>query len=722
MRLLMWLSKQCCKLLFGVRVSGLEHIKAAGERVLIVANHTSFLDGILIALFVPAKISFAISPEYYNQWWMALPKRAVSLFPLANDDTMAMKSLIQLVKSGAHVAIFPEGRITNTGALMKIYPGPGMIADKAGANILPIRIHGAEFSRFSRLKGKIRRSWFPKITLTILPHQSLTFPEGISNKARRAKAGEALATIMREMMFASSDYKQRLWDALLDAAFIHGKDHKIIEDMERSPLTYSDIFTRTMILQQLLPKPQYLGEHLGVLLPNVCSCYLTFFAVQAMGAVPAMLNFTMGTQATRAVLKTAAINTVFTSRKFIEMAELEDLITCIEEQATVVYLEDLRANLSIVHKLKGLVMAKFPSIGINRLIKHVEPDDAAVVLFTSGSEGVPKGVALSHQNILANIAQINASLHFDPSDICLNTLPFFHSFGLSAGSMLTTLTGIKTFFYPSPLHYRQIPEIAYDIDATIIFGTNVFLAAYAKHAAPYDFHTMRYVVAGAEKLHHETREIWMHKFGIRILEGYGATETSPVLCVNTPMYFKATTVGQFLPGIEYRLERVPGISKGGQLIVRSPNVMKGYLLADKPGIIQPPEDGWYDTGDIVDIDDQGFVSILGRAKRFAKVAGEMISLTAVEEMCCQCWPEYAHIALAFPDLHKGEHLVLMSTKQDIDRKELIHFAQQHGIIELQIPKQFLYVSEVPLLGSGKTHYVAAQALAEKLLNKLHHAG
>jgi acyl-[acyl-carrier-protein]-phospholipid O-acyltransferase/long-chain-fatty-acid--[acyl-carrier-protein] ligase len=428
-----------------------------------------------------------------------------------------------------------------------------------------------------------------------------------------------------------------------------------------------------------------------------------------------MLNFSAGEKAVLAALKTASVSTVITSKKFIEMAELDSLIAAISQEAEVVYLEDLKEKLNIFHKLKGLLMAKFPSLGIRRLIKHVKPDDAAVVLFTSGSEGIPKGVVLSHQNILANVEQVRASISFNEKDVCLNALPMFHSFGLTAGTMLTTLNGIKTFFYPSPLHYRVIPEMAYDINATILFGTNVFLAAYAKYAHPYDFYTMKYAVAGAEKLQQETRDLWMEKFGVRILEGYGATETSPILSVNTPMYFKLGTVGRFMPSIEYKLEHIPGIPKGGRLFVKAPNVMKGYLLYDNPSEIIPPEDGWYDTGDIVEVDDAGFVHIQGRAKRFAKIAGEMISLTAVEELCKQCWPEYEHVALAFPDAGKGEKIVLMSTLESPSRKDLVAYVKAHGINELNVPKTYLYVTEIPLLGTGKIHYVAAQALAEKML-------
>ncbi len=715
MRLLMFFAKVLLKLVFKVQVTGLEHLKDLDERTLIVANHTSFLDGILLTLFLPIKVSFAIHGQYYNKWWMTPVKYIVSLFAIDHSDPMAMKSLIQHVKDGHRVVVFPEGRITSTGSLMKVYPGSGMVADKADATILPVRIQGAQYSHFSRMQGQAKLRWFPQISLTILPPTKMDFPEGMSSRERRHKAGEQLADIMRDMVFQSSNYKQRLWDSLLDAAVIHGEKHEVIEDLERTPLHYADIFTRSMVLQQLLPKSLQKGEHVGLMLPNANGCFLTFFAMQARGLIPAMLNFSAGEKAVLAALKTASVSTVITSKKFIELAELDALIAAISQEAEVVYLEDLKEKLNIFHKLKGLLMAKFPSLGIHRLIKHVKSDDAAVVLFTSGSEGIPKGVVLSHQNILANVEQVRASISFNEKDVCLNALPMFHSFGLTAGTMLTTFNGIKTFFYPSPLHYRVIPEMAYDINATILFGTNVFLAAYAKYAHPYDFYTMKYAVAGAEKLQQETRDLWMEKFGVRILEGYGATETSPILSVNTPMYFKLGTVGRFMPSIEYKLEHIPGIPKGGRLFVKAPNVMKGYLLYENPGEIIPPKDGWYDTGDIVEVDDEGFVHIQGRAKRFAKVAGEMISLTAVEELCKHCWPEYEHVALAFPDAGKGEKVVLMSTLESPSRKDLVAYVKEHGINELNVPKTYLYVSEIPLLGTGKIHYVAAQALAEKML-------
>jgi acyl-[acyl-carrier-protein]-phospholipid O-acyltransferase/long-chain-fatty-acid--[acyl-carrier-protein] ligase len=295
----------------------------------------------------------------------------------------------------------------------------------------------------------------------------------------------------------------------------------------------------------------------------------------------------------------------------------------------------------------------------------------------------------------------------------LNALPVFHSFGLTGGLLLPLLAGIKTFLYPSPLHYRTVPELAYGINATILFGTDTFLAGYARVADAYDFYSVRYVFAGAERVKEHTRAVWFEKFGIRIMEGYGATETSPGITVNTPMHFRAGTVGRFLPGIEHRLEPVPGISAGGRLSVSGPNVMLGYLKADAPGVLQPPPDGWYDTGDIVDIDADGFVTIKGRMKRFAKIAGEMVPLGAVEEFVAAAFPKSSSAVVAMPDAKKGERLVLLTTDATIERGALAMAARDAGLPELFVPRSIVRVGAIPLLGSGKIDYVAAAALAAR---------
>ena len=341
-----------------------------------------------------------------------------------------------------------------------------------------------------------------------------------------------------------------------------------------------------------------------------------------------------------------------------------------------------------------------------------------MVLFTSGSEGIPKGVVLTHSNVIANRAQVQALLALTHDDVVLNVLPMFHAFGLLGGVLVPLLDGAKIYCYPSPLHYRVIPELSYQLGATCLFGTNTFLAGYAKHGHPYDFHKMRFVIAGAEKLTAETRQLWAEKYGIRIFEGYGATEASPVVAVNTPMGSKPDSVGQLLAKMEYYLEPVEGIPTGGRLIVRGPNIMRGYLFHGGDGDYYPPStaygQGWYDTGDIVTVDDDEYVSIVGRQKRFAKIGGEMVPLQQTEDIANLVWPDHTHAAVTLADTRKGEQIILISEFIGCERAALIPAAKELGVPELSIPKGVIYHETIPLLGSGKIDYPALRNLAKDL--------
>ncbi|MDX8397364.1 MAG: AMP-binding protein [Mariprofundaceae bacterium] len=696
------------KLLYRVEVSGLQEFYKAGERVLIIANHSSFLDAVLLAVFLPGNVSYVIHRNYYDKWWVKIVRPWVQLFSVDHQDPMSIKSLIKLVKSGQKVVIFPEGRITLTGSLMKVYAGPGMVADKAGASILPIRIDGAQYTPFSRMHDRLRWRFFPKIKLTVLAAKHLTFQSDMSARERRHQAGKVLADVMCEMMFETTMYRQRLWDSLLEAAATHGYKHQILEDVKRNPMSYKQLVMRSFLLGDYFYKQSSRAEHVGVLLPNTAANILTVMALQSRAMVPVMLNYSLGVQACLDCVLMTNMRLLITSRDFIDQAGLQALDEKLNKHVKVIYLEDIKQELTLLNKLHAYLSVLRPKAALNKRLSGVKSDDAAVLLFTSGSEGSPKAVALSHQNLLANVAQVSANFDFSRRDICLNVLPNFHSFGLTVGTFLPILSGMKVFLYPSPLHYRVVPEIAYDINATIFLGTNVFLSAYAKYAHPYDFYALRYVIAGAEKLQVETKQLWMDKFGLRIFEGYGATETSPVISVNTPMNFRAGSVGRLLPGLSYKIEPVQGISDGGRLWVKGPNVMKGYLLAD--GQLQALPGGWYDTGDVVRIDEGGFVYILGRLKRFAKVAGEMVSLTAVQEMAEHCWPDAMHVALIMHDVSKGEQVILLTTQHDADRKQLKAYAKTQQLNELQVPKQYVVVADIPVTGIGKIDYPAAEAL------------
>ena len=423
---------------------------------------------------------------------------------------------------------------------------------------------------------------------------------------------------------------------------------------------------------------------------------MTFFALHAWGRVPAMLNFSTGAASAVLACRAAQVGYLLTSRRFVEMGRLGDLIAAIQGIGVkVTYLEDLRAGLSPLDKLIGLMGGTLPQLTYWLTCRRRDPQGPAVVLFTSGTEGAPKGVVLSHFNIQSNRYQVASRIDFGPTDIVFNALPLFHSFGLSTGTLLPVLFGLKVFLYPSPLHYRIVPEMVYGTNATILFGTDTFLAGYARFAHPYDFYSVRIICTGAERLKDETRRVYSERFGVRLMEGYGATETGPVLAMNSPMQCQAGDRRAPHAGHRPRLEPVPGIDTGGRLVVSGPNVMSGYLKADRPGELQPPEGGWYDTGDIVSIDDDGFVTIQGRVKRFAKIGGEMISLAAVETWVARLWPDEAHAVTNLPDPKKGEQLVLVTAHQGARREDLTAFARTQGIAELAVPRAICVVAGGP---------------------------
>jgi acyl-[acyl-carrier-protein]-phospholipid O-acyltransferase/long-chain-fatty-acid--[acyl-carrier-protein] ligase len=691
--------------LYRVEIKGLDNYQKAGNRVLIIANHLSFLDAVLLAVFLPNRPMFAINTFISKQWWIKPFLSLAETFALDPTNPMAIKTLIGEIKKDKRCVIFPEGRITVTGSLMKIYEGPGMIADKSDAMVLPVRLDGAQFSPFSRLKGRVKIHIFPKITITILAPQKFEVAKEITGRNRRAANADKLYDIMTEMLFESSDYKKTLFSSLLDAAKIHGKNHQIIVDVERKPLTYKNLIARSFILANQIAKETSSQEYVGLMLPNVNSAIVTFFAMQSINRVPAMINFGAGGANFIAACQVAKIKTIFTARKFIEGAKLQKLVEAAEnEKIRIIYLEDIAQKIGFLDKIYGLLKAYFAE-------KFYQPnsfENPAVILFTSGSEGTPKGVVLSHKNIQANRFQLASRVDFSSKDAVFNALPIFHSFGLTGGTLLPILSGIRTFFYPSPLHYRIVPELVYDTNSTIMFGTNTFLSNYARFANAYDFYSIRYVFAGAEKLDEETRKIWSEKFGVRIFEGYGATETAPALATNTPMHNKPGTVGRLVPGIKFKLEEIVGITDGKKLLVSGPNVMKGYLIGSNPGVITAPQDGWYDTGDIVAIDDKGFVSIKGRAKRFAKIAGEMVSLSATEINIAKIDPKSAHAIVAIPDPGKGEQLILMTTSQTLKRPDISAYFRENQITELSVPKKIMVVEKLPLLGTGKIDYVSVK--------------
>lgn len=696
---------------FRLEVHGLENYGKAGERVILIANHTSYLDALLIAAVLPEKPVFAINSFTAQKWWIKPFLVLAKVFPIDPMYPYALREVIDEAKLGHKVIIFPEGRLTLTGSLMKIYEGPGMIAEKAEASILPIRIEGAQYTPFSHLKGQLPRHLLPKITLTILPSLRLSIDPAIKGRARRHQLSEQLYDVMATMMFTTSSFKNTLFTSLLESRKHYGSSKEILEDATHKTLTYGRLLLRVFTLSRFIARRTATQKHLALMLPNTHELVVSFWALHAIGKIPALLNYTSGPQALLTACRIGDITTVLTSRLFVEKAHLQDTVDLLKNHKIhVLYLESEVKKISVLDKMWGMYGKFFPERAYKKKVPLPNPEEAGVILFTSGSEGVPKGVVLSHINIQANCRQLGAVIDFNTKDMVFNVLPIFHAFGLTAGMILPLLSGIKAFHYVSPLHYRVVAEFIYNTGATILFGTDTFLYGYGRVAHSYDFHTLRYVFAGAERLKEETQRQWFDKFGLRVFEGYGTTETSPVLCVNTSMHYKAGTVGRFLPGISHRLQPIEGLSQGGRLSVKGPNIMKGYFLNASPGTLVPPPDGWYDTGDIIQIDEEGYVTHRGRATRFAKIGGEMISLMAVENALHHLWPEQAHAVIAQPDQKKGEILMLFTTFPAADRTALIAFWKAQGLSEISLPRVIKILPALPLLGSGKIDYKALEAM------------
>jgi acyl-[acyl-carrier-protein]-phospholipid O-acyltransferase / long-chain-fatty-acid--[acyl-carrier-protein] ligase len=685
---------------FRLEVKGIENVEKAGHNAIIALNHVSFLDPPLAMSILPKRPVFAIDVSMSQRWWIQPFLGFVRTMALDPLKPFSLRTIINAVRDGNMLVIFPEGRITVTGSLMKVYDGAALIADKSDAMVVPVRIEGPDATIFSRLtNAQVRRRWFPKITVTILEPVRLKIDPELKGRKRRQAAGAALYTVMSDLMFRTARTDCTVVEALIDAAKIHGLGWLAIEDPVRGQMTYRRLLQAIAILGRKLMPLALEGHALGVMLPTSNAAVVTLFAAMSAGRVPALINFTAGAANVLAACRAAQLDTILTSREFVEKGRLENLVTQLQTHVRIVYLEDIRKTIGTADKLRAFFGWKKPLIAR-------KPDDWAVILFTSGSEGSPKGVVLSHRNLLANVAQAAARIDFGREDRLFNVLPVFHSFGLTAGTVLPLVSGVPTYLYPSPLHYRTVPELVYGICATALFGTDTFLNGYARVANPYDFRSLRYVLSGAEPVKETTRQVYLEKFGLRILEGYGVTECSPVMALNTPMFNKFGTVGRILPGMEVKLEKVEGVEEGGRLYVRGPNVMLGYLRADKPGVLEVPPEGWHDTGDIVAIDDQGFITIKGRAKRFAKVGGEMISLAAVEMLAAELWPNSATAVSAIPDPRKGERLIMVTSKHGATRGEFMAYARSKHASELMLPAEVIVLDNLPMLGSGKVDQLA----------------
>lgn len=693
------------KVIWRIDAKGLEIAQSAKTPVIYAISHQSRFDPALMLCLLPADTLHILDRDSAEAGWLEPFRGLARTIAFNAAHVFVSRRLVRHLKGKGRLAVYLPEDVEPDPRTLRLYRAIARIAMRAEAAIVPITVGGSRHLASSLVDAGIapRRPFHALKPIALEPE---TIPALIAaSTPGMTSATGALFDRMAQVRFEASDRNRTLPSTMVGAARLYGTGTTIVEDALTGSLTYKRLLIGARVLGRRFAALSRPGEAVGVLLPNANGVAVAFLALQSAGRVAAMINYSAGPANVASALRTAQIRTVVSSREFVEKADLGAVVKAVEAAgAAIVWLEDLRDSVTIAEKISAALLW-------NRPLARTEATDAAVILFTSGSEGTPKGVVLSHSNILANVAQVQARILFSPRDRLFNVLPVFHSFGLTCGTILPLACGVRLFLYPSPLHYKLIPQAVAKVKPTILLGTDTFLTGYARTAKDSDFASLRLVVAGAEAVKPQTERVWRERFGAQALEGYGMTEAAPIVAVNSHSHKRAGTVGRLLPGIGARLEPVEGIADGGRLWISGPNLMMGYLMADRPGELQPPMDGWHDSGDIVAIDREGYIAIRGRAKRFAKVAGEMVSLGAVEMLVQALWPEERHAAVSLPDNRKGERIVLVTTATEADAEKLRKHGRAAGAPDLMVPNEIIKVEDIPLLGSGKTDYAETRKLA-----------
>ncbi len=714
---------------YKLHVKGLQNLPQSGG-VLLLGNHISWIDWLIIQVASPRAIKFVMAKSIYSKWYIKWFVEFFNVIPISGTSGRgSLDQIKERLNNGEVVALFPEGRISYNGQLSEFKKGFELALKDTQHPIVPFYIHGLWGSTFSRATDR-----FKKMT-----------QEG-SKRDITVMFGEVLASttsaevVKQKINMLSNETWEEQISALKPLQYSWLKRAKSqlfkrsIVDALGTDLSNGKVITAVLLFVNALKSLE--GKNIGVLLPSSSVGSIINMALIILGKRPVNLNYTMSNEVMKNAITKAEITTVISSEKFMKKLSAKgfDFSQTLSEE--LMLLENVGKTFSRTNKLTALLQAYLmPSWLLEKLyFAEVTIDDTATILFSSGSEGVPKGIELTHKNLMANIKQISALLNFQEGDVILNSLPIFHSFGLTVTTLLPLCEGITMVSAPDPTDAPAIGKLAARYQATIMFGTSTFFRLYTRNKKlnPLMFKSIRMIVAGAEKLKPEIKDAFRQKFGLEIFEGYGATETAPVISVNMPdaldldsmktvVANKAGSVGQALPGTIVKivdpstLEEL-AIGEDGLIIVGGPQVMRGYLTdAEKTAEVIVEIDGirFYKTGDKGHVDSDGFITIVDRYSRFAKVAGEMISLGSVEEQLENILGEDVElIAVNLNDVKKGEKIVLLYNSE-LSKEEIRSAIKQSSMIALMQPSEYLHVDVLPKLASGKSDFKGAKNLAQE---------
>ena len=676
----------------------LRNYESLKSSAVIVANYRSFAEALILSSTLPGRKCFVLDKgdSIMGQSHKFSKEDELIQVDFDSDEQEIQAAIAEKFQEGSHIFMFPERHATGRPGIQEVHP-------------LAVRL-ARVFTNGVMLGIGVETGDAEHRNLRVVSAPAVTAPPPGEDQADDAIF---LRNVLEMAEFHIFDHGRSLLQVLFDAANRHGLDKVIVTQAKPpSKLTYRKLIQSSYALGMELGQKHKPGERVGLMMPSSQAFMQAFYACQFAGLVPALLNFTSGPENVVASCAATQVSAVYTVRPLLEnsipASNANDALFA--ANIKVEFLEDIRQFMSF--KTKALTW--FKSRNMDKLSSDMPGsdltlDNEAVVLFTSGSQGPPKGVALSQRNICSNIYQILARLDVQNDEQLLNTLPSFHSFGLMGGTLLPIARGVQVCQHPTPLDYRGIVELIAEKQISCLFSTGTFLGRYAKEIQEDEIEQMkslRLLIAGGERLRGSVRKVWDEKLEMKIYEGYGVTEAAPGVCISTPFANRKGSVGLVLPDIEVRLQPQEGIDAGGTLVIKGPNVMMGYLLSDQPGVIQPPPDGWYDTGDVVNIDKDGYVYIVGRHKRFAKVAGEMVPMGRIENELGKLNEDGLIAVIALPDEAKGERIMVVSSDLSINQEHITAALQEADFPPLWIPQEIAYLTEedFPLLGSGKYDY------------------